>query len=62
MLNEAPESFTMESVHMQCIERFVVLMYSKTCGSATVNDARHHLFSNGSLSLDSIPPTQAAPS
>jgi len=38
-LNEAPESFTMEYVHMQCIERFVVLMYSKTCSSATVNDA-----------------------
>ena len=44
-LTEAPESFTIESVHMQCIERFVVLMYSKTCGSATVNDARHHVFS-----------------
>ena len=35
-LTEPPESFTMESVHMQCIERFVVLMYSKTCGSATM--------------------------
>ena len=58
-LTEVPESFTMESVHMQCIERFVVLMYSKSCGSATVNDARHRLFSNGSRSLDSIPPTQA---
>ena len=33
---EAQESVTMKSVHMQCIERFVVLMYSKTCGSATV--------------------------
>ena len=50
----------MESVNIQCIERFVVLMYSNTCGSPTVNDARHHLFSNGSRSLDSIPPTQAA--
>ena len=59
-LTEAPESFTMEYVHMQCIERFVVLMYSKTCGSATVNDTRHHLFSNGIRSLDCIPPTQAA--
>ena len=47
-LTEAPDSFTMESVYMQCIERFTVVMYSKTCGSATVNDARHHLFSNGS--------------
>ena len=35
-LTEFPESFTMESVHMQCIEGFVVLMYSKTCGSATL--------------------------
>ena len=59
-LTEVPESFTMEYVHMQCIERFVVLMYSKTCGSATVSNARHHLFSNGSRSLDSIPLTQAA--
>ncbi len=32
---------------MQCIERFDVLI-SKTCGSATVNDARHQIFSNGS--------------
>ena len=59
-LTEHPESFTLESVHMQCIERFVVLIYSKSCGSATVNDARHHLFSTGSRSLDNIPPTQAA--
>ena len=57
-LTEAPESFTREYVHMQCIERFVVLMYSKT--SATVNDTRHHLFSNGSRSINSILPTQAA--
>ena len=60
ILTDHPELFTLESVHMQCIERFVVNMYSKTCGSATVNDARCHLFSTGSRSLDSIPPTQAA--
>ncbi len=59
-LMEDPESFSLVSVHMQRIERFVVLMYSKTCGSATVNDARHYLFSNGSRSLDNIPPTKAA--
>ncbi len=28
-----------------------MLMYRKTSGSATVNDAGHHLFSNGSCSL-----------
>ena len=59
-LTEDPHSFTLESVHMQRIERFVVLMYSKTCGSATVDDARCHLFSTGSRSLENIPPTRAA--
>ena len=59
-LTEDPHSVTLESVHMQCIERFVVLMYSKTCGSATVDDARYHLFSTGSRSLENILPTRAA--
>lgn len=59
-LTEDPESFSLVSPEMTHIERFVVLMYSKTCGQASVNAARHHLFSSGSRSLDSIPPTQAA--
>ena len=59
-LTRDPNLFTLESVHMQRIERFVVLMYSKGCGSADVNTARHRLFTNGSRSLESIPPTQAA--
>ena len=45
---------------MQRIERFVFLMYSKGCGVARVNDARHRLFTNGSRSLENLPPTQAA--
>ena len=45
---------------MERIERFVVLMYSKTCASSSVNDARYTLFSTGSRSLENIPPTQAA--
>ena len=60
ILTEDLHSFTLESVHMQRIERFVVLMYSKTCGLATVDDARCHLFSTGSRSLENIPPTRAA--
>jgi len=48
-LTEDPHSFTLESVHMQRIEWFVVLMYSKTCSSAT-----------GSRSLKNIPPIRAA--
>ena len=35
-------------------------MYSKGCGSAKVNEARHHLFTSGTKTLKSIPPTQAA--
>ncbi|XDV44711.1 hypothetical protein PO909_012952 [Leuciscus waleckii] len=35
-------------------------MYSKSCGSSRVDEARHHLFSNGTKSLENLPPTQAA--
>ena len=59
-LTHNPYRFSLESVHMQRIERFVVLMYSKGCGAATVNEARHRLFTTGSRSLENIPPTQAA--
>ena len=55
-----PNMFGIESVHMQRIERFVVLMYSKGCGAAGVNEARLRLFTSGTKSLESIPPTQAA--
>ena len=55
-----PELLTLDSVHMQRIERFVVLMYNKGCSAAGVNEARHRLFTSGSRSLENIPPTQAA--
>ena len=55
-----PNMFGIESIHMQRIERFVVLMYSKGCGAAGVNEARLRLFTSGTKSLESIPPTQAA--
>ena len=45
---------------MQRIERFMVLMYSKGCGAAGVNEATLRLFTSGTKSLESIPPTQAA--
>ncbi len=59
-LTHDPNMFSIESLHMQRIERFVVLMYSKGCGAAGVNEARHRLFTTGSRSLENIPPTQAA--
>jgi hypothetical protein len=45
---------------MQRIERYVVLMYSKGCGVARVNETKHRRFTNGSKSLENLPPTQAA--
>ncbi len=47
-------SVVLYSVHLQCIERTDVLI-SKTCGSATVTDARHRLFSNDSHQRPRLP-------
>ena len=55
-----PDSLTLDSEHMKRIERFTVLMYSKSCSAANVNEARLRLFSHGLRGLDAIPPTQAA--
>ena len=60
LLMDNPSLLTIESVHMQQLERFTVLMYSKGCGITRVNDAMMHLFTHGLRSLDDIPPTQAA--
>ena len=51
--------FGIESINMQRIEGFVVLMYSKGCGAAVVNEATLRLFTSRTKSLESIPPTQA---
>ena len=45
---------------MQNLKRFVVIMYSKGCGLAMVNEARHRLFTSGKRTLENILPTQAA--
>lgn len=45
---------------MQEIERFVVLLYSRTCPLSRVNEARQSLFAQSSRSLENIPPSQAA--
>ena len=50
-LTHHPDLFSHESVPMQRIERFIVLMYSKGCGSASVNEARHQVFTTGNRSL-----------
>ena len=53
-----PVEISEEALHK--IERFVVLMYSKTCTLSSVNDARKELFAQSGRSIDNIPPTQGA--
>lgn len=38
----------------------VVILYSKSCGCSSVDEARQWLFSNGNKSLEKLPPTVAA--
>ena len=56
----APSCFSLGSLHMQKLERFVVIKYSKGCGLAKVNEARHRLFTSGKTTLENIPQSQAA--
>ena len=57
-ITQDPNSFTLDSLHMQHLERWIVLMYSKNCDAELVNDARKLMFSHSLRSLDSIPPTK----
>ena len=57
-LSSVPESIPDDS--MPLIERFVVLLYSRTSTALTMNEARQELFSKKSRAIENIPPTQAA--
>ena len=59
-ITDRPEAFTITSDKMRSLERFCILMYSKTCSAATLDDARLQLFSDGSRTLENLPPTTAA--
>ena len=59
-LTNDQECLTLESGHMERIERFVVFMYNKTFACSNVNDASYNSFFTGSRSLENIPATQAA--
>ena len=48
------------SPHIQCIERFTVLLYDVTSNLLSVNEARRELFCKKQRSLENIPPTQVA--
>ncbi|KXJ15587.1 hypothetical protein AC249_AIPGENE10320 [Exaiptasia diaphana] len=45
---------------MSILERYMVILYDRTCDRSQVNDARKQLFSQKGKSLESIPPTKAA--
>jgi len=51
---------TVNEVQMNTLERFIVIMYSHTCSHHRINDARQAIFSQGTKSIEHIPPTQAA--
>ena len=59
-LTNNPQELSLQYQHMQTVERFVVVMYSKGCGLVKVNEARLRLFNSGKKSLEALPPTQAA--
>jgi hypothetical protein len=57
-LSNAPSQINEANVDE--IERFVVLLYSRTSQLSKVNEARKQLFAYGGRQLDNIPPTRAA--
>ncbi len=57
-LSQTPQEIT--DSEMEELERFVVLLYSRTSQICTVNAARIHLFSYGNRKLENIPPSRAA--
>ena len=59
-ITQDPNSFTLDSLHMQHLERWTVLMYSKNCNAVLVNGARKLMFSHSLRSLDSTPATKNA--
>jgi len=59
-LSSDPQQLSLQSQHMQTLERFVVVMYSKDCGLSRVNETRLWLFTSGKKTLKALPPTQAA--
>ena len=57
-LSNAPTEIT--SQDMDALERFVIVLYSKTCSVSRVNEARKILFAHGNRHIENIPPTVAA--
>ena len=60
LLNLAAAPAKVHLAELQTIQRFTVLLYSRTCGLETANEARNHLFTQGSKSLENIPLIEAS--
>ena len=45
---------------LEKIERFIVVIYSRTCSASGVNDARKELYVQGSRTMENTPPSKAA--
>ena len=58
LLADAPSSI-IDSTY-EVLEKYVDLLYDKTCQLTQVNVARQHLFARRSRASENIPPTQAA--
>ena len=58
MLASVPEEIPEQA--MTLIERFGMLLYSRTSSQTTANKARQELVSKGNRTLENIPPTQEA--
>ena len=56
-LSSKPSSISSQT--MDQIERFVILMYSRTCSLTRVDEARKEFFAQG-RTIENIPPTKAA--
>ena len=56
-LSSKPSSISPQT--MDQIERFVILMYSRTCSLTRVDEARKEFFAQG-RTIENIPPTKAA--
>ena len=61
-LSDDPTLLTLDSIHMARLERWTVVMYSKSSGCSRVNDVRRQLFTHGTRTLDHIPHTGSAAS
>ena len=59
-LLDHPENFSKQSREWELLQRFMIIQAGKTCCAADLNEARLKLFSNGTKTLETLPPTSAA--